>query len=78
MSNVSVFLHVCCSCPQLFTSGRLYTSFILNIGCDIKIDHFHGTWTINKMGSEAEKIIRAHFWLKCAISRAHLRTLNAI
>ena len=31
MSNLSVFLVVCCICPQRFTSGSLYTSLLVSL-----------------------------------------------
>ena len=61
MSKMSVFGVVCCNCPQRFTSGSLYTSFvywpvlgILNLWC-VSL-YVHGFWDLNENDFKSIKL----------------------
>ena len=47
-----------------------FQNLIFYIVCDVYIN-WSISWTITEKGSEVEKIVAAHFWLKWAIWRAH-------
>jgi len=51
--------------------GAHFKNFILNMVVTYQNRSF--SWTNNKMGSEVEKIVRAHFSLRWAVLRAHFK-----